>query len=176
MPFCPLATSISSAFSVEYQKSTPPQSRLIFLASEQKFYSVKQALERFTIEMSEFLWWLRERTPAPKCKGATGGGAAVPVSPKGLTGIDSSDKPRFFRSAGGVTFEMYNIQTQHALTSKYVHIFNVKCSKEALRNEDFCSLPRKANCGRREYIQTRPSHGVSRTRAEGKKIINSVLP
>ena len=95
---------------------------------------------------------------------------------KGLAGIDSSDKPRFFRSAGGVTFEMYNIQTQHAPTSKYIHIFNVKCSKEALRNEDFCSLPRKANCGRREYIQTQPSHGVSRTRAEGKKIINSVLP
>ena len=64
----------------------------------------------------------------------------MPVSPKGLTGIDSSDKPRFFRSAGGVKFEMCNIQTQHALTSKYVHIFNAKCSKEALSDEDFFFL------------------------------------
>ncbi|GKG94569.1 hypothetical protein CE91St38_25770 [Desulfovibrionaceae bacterium] len=100
----------------------------------------------------------------------------MPVSPKGLTGIDSSDKPRFFRSAGGVKFEMCNIQTQHALTSKYVHIFNAKCSKEALSDEDFCSPPRTGNFGWREYMQTRPSHGVSRTRAEGKKTINSVLP
>ena len=36
----------------------------------------------------------------PKCKGATGGGAAVPVSLFGLTGIDSGDKPRFSIAVG----------------------------------------------------------------------------
>ena len=45
------------------------------------FFSQCRVLEQFTIEMSELLWWARERAPAPKCKKATGGGAG-PVSPR----------------------------------------------------------------------------------------------
>ena len=63
------------------------------------------------MEMSELLWWSRERSPMPKCKGATGGGAAVPVSLFGLTGIDSGDKPRFSIAVG--------IRTARRLASGY---------------------------------------------------------